>query len=361
MRIAQVTNLVESVPPANKNGLEMVVSYLTEELVKQGHEVTLFATADSITSAKLIPVWPRAVSRDTMSQNFDNATFTRLVVGEVLKRYQDFDIIHDHTRFLAPHFAKLISTPIVSTLHHPISFIYESGYKETFPADYQPYIEKSWGEARKNVQTVCVSQFQANEYAQVCSVVHNGLNLADFKFNPNPGDYFAFLGYISPTKGAAQAIQAILPTKEKLLIAGPIRDDDPAGQEYFEKAIKPFLSDRIKYLGGLDYQQKIDFLLKAKAVLMPIQWDEPFGLVAIEALACGTPVIAWNRAAMPEIISEGVTGFLTNSVENMSQKILQVGSLSRSAARKQVEEKFTSEIMANKYIKLYENLRLLSK
>ncbi len=357
LRIAQVTNLQESVPPLNKNGLEMVVHYLTEELVTMGHDVTLFATADSQTSATLVPMWPTAVSRDPYGHWETSSAYTKWTVAEALRRHGEFDIIHDHTRFIAPFFAQLITTPIVTTVHHPIST--ETAFKTHYPADYQPYYENTLKYSLDTIPTVVVSKFQQAELFSArglsSTVIYNGIT-APAVSSSEPGEYLAFLGYLTAAKGADQAIQAVLPTGEKLQIAGSIRQDDPSGQDYFAKKIQPFLSDRISYVGGLGYQEKFEFLAKAKGLLLPIQWDEPFGLVAIEALAVGTPVIAWNRAAMPEIIVDGVSGFLVNSVSELTQRLGQIDSISRLACRARFEELFSARTMAKNYETFYYSL-----
>lgn len=352
LRIAQVTNLQESVPPLNKNGLEQVVSYLTEELVKMGHEVTLFATGDSKTSAKLVNLWPTAVSRDQFSTKLNPSFFTKIAVSESLNSSENFDIIHDHSRYIAPHFSKIAGCPIISTVHHPINYILEQGYLDSFPKEYLPYFNP-WVRAKETVHTVLVSNSQKEIYTGSSSVIHNGIPLDSWDFSDTPGHYLAFLGYITPDKGAAEAVQAVLKTQEKLLIAGPVRNDDPAGQTYFKDKIEPFLGDQIQYIGPLNYDQKVKFLSDAKATLIPIQWDEPFGMVAIESLASGTPIIAWNRAAMPEIIEDGRSGYLVNSVQELTDKIGQVDKINRKNCRKRVEENFTARQMAENYVALY--------
>lgn len=358
LRIAQVTNLQESVPPKGKNGLEQVVSDLTEELVKMGHEVTLFASADSQTSAKLVSIWPKARSRDEYGKAMDSQTFATWAIAEAFIRHKEFDIIHSHAGgFMAGHFAGAIPTPVVTTTHNPVSY----DFLKQFPPEYLQYFEKIQEKHFNYAHAVVVSQFQANILRRPSTVIANGIPLENWDtFRAEPGEYFAFLGYMTPDKGAAEAVEAILKTDEKLVIAGSLRDDDPRGHEYFEKRIKPFIDDgKIKFVGILKPEEKADFYKKAKATLMPIQWDEPFGLVAIESMVCGSPVIAWNRAAMPEIIEEGVSGYLVNSVEEMTEKIQQVDKLSRTKARERVEQYFTAEIMAKKYVALYE--RILSE
>ncbi len=355
LRIAQVTNLQESVPPKGKNGLEQVVSDLTEELVKMGHEVTLFATSDSKTSATLVPIWPKALSRDSFKQTMDSQTFAMWSVSEAFIRHTDFDIIHSHAGgFMAGHFAGAIPTPVVSTIHNPVSY----DFLNQFPPEYLHYFETIQEKHFAHTYTVTVSQFQANILKRPSTVITNGIPIENWNtYSAESGEYFAFLGYMTPDKGAAEAIQAILKTNEKLVIAGSLREDDPRGHTYFEERIKPYIDDKqIKFVGILKPEAKVEFYKKAKATLMPIQWDEPFGLVAIESMVCGTPVIAWNRAAMPEIIEDGVSGYLVNSVEEMTEKITQVDKLSRTKARERVEQHFTAEIMAKKYVALYEKI-----
>lgn len=354
LRIAQVTNLAESVPPLNKNGLEQIVHYLTEELVRMGHEVTLFATADSKTSAKLIPLWPKAVTRDSYGSLLNRETYSLWSVSEAFKRHKDFDVIHDHTRFIAPRFARHISTPIVSTVHHPISF--EFSYKKNYPSEYQPYFSTSGNEDIQTVNTVVVSKFQAKEYPFPSKTIYNGLALSEWIFKEEPGEYLAFLGYMTADKGVKEAIEAAKKTNFKLKIAGPVLESDSSSRKYFETFVKPNLSNQIEYVGPLNSEQKKLFLAGAKATLMPIQWDEPFGMVAIESMACGTPVIGWNRAALPEIIEDGVCGFLVNSVEEIVEKTGELNKLRRSDCRKRVEDNFSVEKMASEYVKLYESL-----
>ncbi|MCL5432390.1 MAG: glycosyltransferase family 4 protein [Patescibacteria group bacterium] len=353
LRIAQITNLQESVPPIHENGLEQIVYLLTQELVKRGHEVTLFATADSKTSAKLVPIWPTAVSRDPAAAIFSPDTFSQWAVSEAFLRQADFDIIHDHTWSSSRHFAGLINIPVVATVHSPIT---RKETLEKLPADHRPYFERILARNEHNSHAVMVSRFQASRYPYPTTVIPNGIDVENFHFNPSGGDYLLFLGYITPNKGALQAIEAVLPTKEKLIIAGPIRPDDPVAQKYFAEKIKPLLSDRIKYVGPANKPAKIKLLAGAKATLMPIQWDEPFGLVTIESLAAGTPVIALNRAAMPEIISSGQDGFLANSVEEITDFISQIENIDRAKCRQKAEQQFSAAAMVEKYEQLYRHL-----
>lgn len=352
LKIAQVTNLQEAVPPVDQHGLEQLVFDLTEELVDLGHEVTLFATADSKTRAKLVPIWPTATRHDPVSSKIDAQTFAIWSVAEAMIRHSDFDIIHSHAGYVFNHFAGAISTPVVSTEHNPVSY----DFIDQFPPEYQKYFSEIEQKHFQKNHTVAISQFQASCFRHPVTVIPNGIRLENWPYiNNSPDDYFAFLGYITPDKGVTEAIQAILPTKEKLLIAGPL-DSTPKNQTYFTEKVKPYLSDRIQYVGPLNFSQKKDFLAKAKATLMPIQWDEPFGLVAIESLASGTPVIGWNRAALREIIVNGNTGFLVNSTAEMTEKVAAVEKLDRDASRHLVETNFSATLMAKRYEEFYYSL-----
>ncbi len=351
LRIAQVTNLQESVPPKGKNGLEQVVFDLTEELVKMGHDVTLFASADSKTSATLVPLWPIARSRDPYGKTMDSQTFATWAVAEAFIRHTDFDIIHSHAGgYIAGHFAGAISTPVVSTIHNPVSYDFLNQY----PPEYLHYFETIQEKHFSHTHPVAVSKFQAKILRRQCDVIWNGIPLHDKEFSDKPGSYFAFLGYMTPNKGAYEALVAILKTDETIKIAGSLREDDPQGISYYNDKIKPHIDNqKIQFVGVLTPDEKKEFFKNAKGTLMPIQWDEPFGLVAIESMAHGTPVIAWNRAAMPEIIEDGITGYLVNSVDELAEKINQVGNLSRIKARERVEQYFSSPKMAQEYEKLY--------
>lgn len=360
LRIAQITNLWESVPPQSKGGLEHMVHYLTEELVKQGHQVSLFATGDSKTSANLQAIWPKAISRDSYSHTIDQATGSLWAVSEAFSHADEFDVIHDHTYFVAAHLTPLINTPVISTIHNPISL--EVEFVESFPKEYRYFFDTYQFSHSKELTRVVVSNYQKQQLHKHLSiestVIHNGLPMDEWQtYSYEPGEYFAYLGYISGNKGVAEAIQAILQTDETLKIAGPIDEHDTASLEYFTEKVEPYIDDQqIQYLGGLDYKEKQTFLANAKGTLMPIQWDEPFGLVAIESLATGTPVIGMSRAALPEIIIEGKTGFLVSSVDEMVEKISKIGSIERKLCRQRVLDHFSAQSMAADYERLYYEL-----
>ncbi len=356
LNIAQVTNCYESVPPINKAGLEQMVYYLVEELAARGHNVTLFGSADSKVSARIEPVWPVAVSRDKASQVRDIGWYTHLAAKKAYSKYKEFDIIHDHTYFESDLYAGFIPTPVVTTMHHPVAF--ELSLRNEFPPSYHKYVvNKDF-----NAHVVSVSEFQAKmlqeHVGRPSSVIHNGLPLQEWhEYSTKPGNYFAYLGYISGFKGVGQAIQAILKTDKQLKIAGPIDDHDEASIKFFKEEVEPYLSSQqVEYLGPLDNHQKKAFLKKATATLMPVQWDEPFGLVAIESLAVGTPVIANKRGALPEIIEDGVSGFLVETIDELAEKINVVDKLNREQARQRFVDNFSAAKMVDKYEELYYKL-----
>lgn len=359
LRVAQVTNLMESVPPLYQHGLEQLVYYLTEELVRQGVEVTLYATGDSKTSAKLVPVWPGATMRHPRVANMTAETYEVWSVSEAMAHAGDYDVIHDHTRFISGHFAGVVQTPVVTTIHHPIDF--EKQLELAVPVEYRQFYKEFWARHQAKSHIVVVSEFQAGEFEKMYgyppTVIHNGIDIKGIRYQETENrDYLAFLGYVTPNKGVAEAIQAVLPTVEKLIIAGPL-DETEENQNYFNNKVKPYIDgNKIKFIGPVAGQDKWDLLAGAKATLMPIQWDEPFGLVAVESLAVGTPVIATCRGALPEILVNGVSGFVVDSVEEMSQRIKDLNQIDRGDCRKRVEEEFTAKKMTEKYIELYRSL-----
>jgi glycosyltransferase involved in cell wall biosynthesis len=344
-RIAQIATLVEPVTDSSKNGLSQIVYILTQELVALGHDVTIYAPRSTSTDAKIVAL-----------SDFDNAAET--ILGKVLPvaaafaDWRNFDVIHDHTRFYSTLFAHLLPIPIVSTVHHPIEF---EELHWNYPADqYRVYVEAMWERLVKSMLTVFVSQFQRARFPGPAEVIYNGLPLDKW---PSPdfvaGKYLAFLGAINETKGTLEAIKAALLAKEPIVIAGTT---DEQG-EYFQRSIKPYVDGhQVSYIGPVNFEQKKKFLAEAKAVLMPIQWDDPLPTVALESLASGTPIIGWNRSSLGEIIEDGKSGFLVSSIEEMATKIREISKLDRRACRSRVELLFDSKRMARDYVDLYQRL-----
>lgn len=338
MRIAQVAPLWLEVPPQTYGGTERIVYYLTEELIKRGHDVTLFATADSKTTAKLIPIWPRGLFAEA------NVWYAPAVFGllykELLERQHEFDLIHDHCEYFTTPFSKLLKPPIVTTLHSVFAEETTILYKK-FP----------------NINYVSISENQRRSGPGVNIVknIYHGLPIDDFPFGRKPDDYLIWISNIAPDKGLSDAIEIAKMSNENLIISGPIF---PRNAEYFEHRIKPLIDGKqIKFVGVSNSSKKLKLLKKAKAFLFPIfKRQEPFGLVVIEAMACGVPVIAADSGSMSELIQDKKTGFLVNSKEEAIHALRKISTISREECRKHVQENFSLRTMVDNYEQLYNQI-----
>lgn len=336
MRIAQVAPLYESVPPQLYGGTERVVSYLTEELVRLGHEVTLFASGDSRTRARLQPMCPRALRLDPRCQD-PLAPHVRML-GQAYRQAQRFDIIHCHTDYLGLPLTRTTATPTVITLHGRLDI------PDIVPL-YQDYPE---------VGLVSISDAQRRPLPGVnwVATVYHGLPPDLYAFEPRHGSYVLFLGRISPEKRPDSAIRVACRAGVPLRIAAKV---DRVDREYFERTVRPLLDHPlVEFLGEVNDEQKQALLRGALALLFPVDWPEPFGLVTIEALACGTPVVARPRGSVPEILRDGVTGFLCETDDEMVDAIRRVNTLDRESCRQEFERRFTAETMAQNYLKVYQ-------
>jgi glycosyltransferase involved in cell wall biosynthesis len=345
MRIAQVAPLYERVPPQSYGGTERVVSYLTEELVKQGHEVTLFASGDSVTQARLVAPCPRSLRLD--KNCVDPLAHHILMLEMVFREAKRFDLIHFHIDYLHFPLTRRYGVPSVTTLHGRLDL-------PDLPALYREFREMP-------VVSVSNAQRRPLPWANWQGTVYHGLPLDLHTLHEpcsSPGqtqeEYLAFLGRISPEKRVDRAIEIARRTGLKLKIAAKI---DRADREYFEKEIKHLFEDPlVEYIGEIGGRTKDEFLGNARALLFPIDWPEPFGVAMIEALACGTPVIAWRCGSVPEVIDEGVTGFIVESLEEAVQAVARVASLSRRRCREVFEQRFSAARMAQDYLAIYERL-----
>jgi glycosyltransferase involved in cell wall biosynthesis len=337
MRIAQVSPLFEAVPPKLYGGTERVVYYLTEELVRGGHDVTLFASADSVTSATLISTVVKALRLDTNCEDQLAPHIAQLY--DVINRAGQFDIIHYHTGYLHFPFSQTCSTPDITTLHGKLSI---------------PELQYIYQRFHQPVVSISNQQRKALPYANFVGTVYHGLPVDLHPMGKGNGNYLAFLGRISPEKGIDKAIEWAKAAGIKLKIAAKV---DKADQHYFEKEVKHLLNDPlIEYIGEINETDKSDFLGNATALLFPINWDEPFGMVMIEAMACGTPVIAHGRGSVTEVIEHGKNGFIVSSTEEAVNCIRQLSRLQRKVVRQVFEERFTANKMAKAYLQLYEKL-----
>lgn len=338
MRIAQIAPLMEAVPPKLYGGTERVVHYLTEQLVEMGHHVTLFASGDSVTKAELVPTVKEALRLDP--DCIDPLAHHIIQLEEVMTLHKSFDIIHFHTDFFHFPLTNRIPTPVVTTLHGRLDI-----------ADYQPLFNRF---RKQNVVSISNSQRIPLPQANWVGNVYHGLPEKLHKPNSGDGNYLAFMGRISPEKGVDKAIEIALKSGILLKIAAKV---DKADQEYYDLEIKHLLDHPlVEFVGEINEREKSSFIGKAKALLFPINWEEPFGMVMIEAMSCGTPVIAFRRGSVPEIIDDGLSGYIVNNIEEAVDAVKNIDSISRIGVRKIFDDKYTASRMAKDYLKIYEAL-----
>jgi glycosyltransferase involved in cell wall biosynthesis len=349
MKIAQVGTLWENIPPPLYGGTERIISFLTEGLVLRDHDVTLFAVGTSLTKAKLVSIYPRPLFRDGIERT--NIMYPLLNITEAIDREKEFDIIHFHLSLASDYIclplSESIKQKVVITPHFASPTI--KGYP-----DRQKVLDKY-----KDLNYVSISNATRKGYEHLhwVDTVYNGINISEFNFNPDPEDYFVWIGKFNPDKGVREAILAAKATGVTLKIIGAIDNLDKIDYAYYHNEVKPFIDDKqIIYLGEKGGKEKDEILGKAKGFLNPVLWDEPFGLVAIEAMAAGTPVIAFRKGALPETVDDGKTGFIVETVDEMAKKIREIQTIDRRRCRQWVEEKFSAEIMVKNYEKVYEKV-----
>ena len=336
MHIAMLSPIAWRTPPQNYGPWENVVSLLTEELVSRGYEVTLFATGNSETSGKLHSVCSQGYEEDN---SIIPKVWECLHISEVFEHAEDFDIIHNNFDFLPLTYTSFISTPVVTTIH---------GFSS---AGILPVYKKY----NNKVSYISISDADRSTELDYIKTIHHGINLNQFDFQPEPEDYLLFFGRIHHDKGTKEAIEIARTCNKKLILAGIIQDE-----EYHNKYIVPYLDDKnVVFIGSAGPIQRNQLLGKATALLHPINFDEPFGLSVIESMACGTPVIAFNRGSMPELIENGKNGFLVNTVADAIEVVGQIKNIDRKYCRLYIEQHFTVNQMAEKYIQVYE--KILSK
>ncbi|ACI50301.1 glycosyl transferase group 1 [Gluconacetobacter diazotrophicus PA1 5] len=337
MRIAQIAPLHEAVPPKLYGGTERVVSFLTEELTAMGHDVTLFASGDSVTSARLNACWPQALRLDPAIR--DPIAPHMLMMEQVARAADQFDILHFHMDYWPfTHFSRQ-KTPMLTTMHGRLDLMELQPVFNAFP----------------NVPIVSISDNQRLPLPQahyVRTVLH-GLPANLLTPQPGPRDYLAFLGRICPEKGVDKAIRIARALGVKLKIAAKI---DKVDVEYFDREILPMLGDGVELIGEINDQQKPGFLSGAKALLMPIDWPEPFGLVMIEAMACGTPVVAFRRGSVPEVLEDGLTGLIVDDEQQAIAACARLPEMNSTRIRQRFEERFTARRMAEDYLAVYRDL-----
>lgn len=342
MRILQIAPLWEAVPPPAYGGTEAVVYALVEELVRQGHEVTLVASGDSSTSARLVSFYPRSLR--SAHDLDDKRPYTWHHAVMALGDARNYDIVHNHAGEEVMALSHLLpDVPMLTTMHCLITpdtkiiWDHYQGYYNTI----------SWSQ-RRLMPEVAGGTF--------VGAVYNGIDVASFPFDPDKEDYLLYLARISPDKGAHLAVEVARRTGLRLIMAGKV-DPNPVDTAYFSSVVKPLIDGRqVTYLGEADQVLKRELYRKAMCVLKPITWDEPFGLVMAEAMACGTPVIAFNRGSVPELIVDGETGYIVDNLEEMVAAVYRVDKIDPWRCRRHVEENFDGPVMADNYLRVYERI-----
>ncbi len=332
MRVAVLAPVAWRTPPRHYGPWEQVASNITEGLVAKGLDVTLFATADSITGGRLDWVTKQGYEED---RSQDAKVVECLHISNLMEKAGDFDIIHNHFDFLPLTYSALIKTPVVTTIH---------GFSS-------PKIIPVYQKYNKSSHYVSISSSDRSPLLTYAATIYNGIRVSDFEFRNTSGDYLLYFGRIHHDKGTAEAIEIASKSKKKLLIAGIIQDGN-----YFEQKVKPFLSDQIVYVGEAGPEKRNELMKNALALLHPINFDEPFGLSVAEAMLCGTPVIAFKRGSMSELIISGKTGFLVDTIDQAVDAVSGLGRINRQECRNWSEEQFSQERMVSEYVKLYERV-----
>lgn len=333
MKIAMLSSIAWRTPPRHYGPWESVVSLLTEGLVRRGIDVTLFATGDSETKAQLTSVCPRGYEEDP---EILPKVWECLHISELFEQGDRFDLIHNHFDYLPLTYTGMTTTPVLTTIH---------GFSSSriLPV-YRKYNGRTF--------YVSISEADRSPELDYVATIHHGIDLRQFTFRANPGNYLLFFGRIHPDKGTRECIEVAGRAGMKLILAGIIQD-----REYFKTQIEPHLNgDDVRYVGSAGPELRDALLGGAYALLHPIRFDEPFGLSVVEAMACGTPVVAFRRGSMPEIIADGVTGYLTDDIGEMVRAIAQAGNLDRRKCRQRVEERFSVNRMVSDYVRVYEKI-----
>jgi glycosyltransferase involved in cell wall biosynthesis len=335
MKIAQIAPLIEKVPPKTYGGTERVVSALTEELVKRGHDVTLFASGDSVTAAKLVPIYPKNL-REAKLNPFEENSIRLMGIGAPYNQQDEFDLIHDHNLPFSAPAANLARTPVVATLHGPI----DPGNQELYEKLNNPYL-------------VSISNAQIPKKAKLNNIttIYHGFDIKKYPFSERMGNYLLYVGRIAPKKGLHHAISVALKLNMRLIIAAKL--DWHIHEDYYIKEVKPHLGDQIQWIGEATEFERNQLMAHAAAFLHPACWEEPFGLTMIESLTCGTPVIAFNRGSVPELIRNGKTGFIVENAAEMAEAVARIGKINRKVCRQYALANFNVEKMTDEYEIVY--------
>jgi glycosyltransferase involved in cell wall biosynthesis len=332
LKVALISPIAWRTPPRHYGPWESIVSLLCEGLIKRKVDVTLFATGESITKGRLRSVCQVGYEED---KNIDPKVWESLHIAKVFESADKFDIIHNNFDFLPLTYSGLVDTPVLTTIHGFSS-------EKILPV-YEKY--------NKNTYYVSISNSDRSSCLDYIDTVYHGIDLTQFTYRELPGDYLLFFGRLHKDKGPKEAIEIAKRSNKKLIMAGIIQDE-----EYFENEIKPHLNENITYIGSVGPEKRDKLLGKALALLHPIYFEEPFGLSVVETMACGTPVIAYNKGSMPELIENGINGFLVDGIEGALEALKKLSNIDRKRCREIVEEKFSVDRMVDEYIKVYEKI-----
>lgn len=338
MRIAQVAPIIERVPPKKYGGTERVVHELTEGLAKKGHDVTLFASGDSLTTAKLVSIFPRSLREVKIEDLYGPNPWTMLNIGMAYNMQDQFDIIHDHNGFLSLPAANISRIPVIMTYHGP----FKPEVRRLYQTLKHPY-----------VISISKAQVQGVPDINLLGNVYNGLTLGHYPFSDDHDGYLLFVGRIAMEKGVHNAIEVALHLNLPLIIAAKL---EPIDLPYFNQYIGPRLSEDIKWIGEVSEEERNRLMSRAMCFLHPITWKEPFGLTIIEAMACGCPVVAFKRGSTPEIIMNGKTGFVVSDVQEMIDAVREINKIERGRCRQHVLNNFNAELMVNRYERMYKKI-----
>lgn len=341
MKIAQITSVYLSVPPKTHGGTERIVYHLCRQLTRRGHQVELFASGDSKVDCPLRSVLPIASLDDPNSTIYLEKEFETRNTYNLYRQAERFDLIHAHWPTLAPYFSPFTKTPTLITYAYIEKELHEY-YHKRFPRCFP----------------VCISRAQAKMLGdESIPVVYNGIDVDEIPFNEKPEDFFIIVGRMTPGKGIVDAIRIAKKAGAMLLIIGNVTTHLPWSEEYFSREVKPHIDGgNIRHIERLPYRALMDIMGRAKGFLFPLQWDEPFGMVVVEAMAAGTPALAYRRGSMPELIKDGETGYLPGNEDEMVSALGQVEKINRRRCREWVQANFSVERMVDRYEELYRNL-----
>lgn len=338
MRIALLAPVSLPVPPLGYGGTEMIVHHLAEGLVERGHEVTLYATGDSKTRARLVSIFPKGLYFEGIHRKCDVMYHEMAQVSRALQDADRYDLIHDHTKATGTILSDLVDIPCVTTIHNDFT------------------LERlKWYLSYPNHAYVSISKAQARRCPglRYVGTIYNGIDLTDIPFQEKKGDYLLFLGRIAAAKGAHTAIELAKKTGHRLILAGKV---DPVDAAYYKGLAPAIDGDRIRYIGEVTGRRKWELIARAKALLFPIHWEEPFGLVLIEAMACGTPVLALRRGAVPEVVIHEKTGLVFDNEKDLEAGLKHIQEIAPEACRQHVAEHFTASAMVDRYLEVYQAL-----